>query len=127
MWTLTTGNIDQDEHLDLAVGNIGINSPDFENGSVAVLTGTGDGTFDPLDVHLAGDYVRAVEIGDLDGDGDLDAVAGNSYDARVQVLPNDGTGGFGPGVPWPAREKVEAIALADFDEWSDPDIQLLAA
>jgi len=97
VWKISAGHVDPDDDLDLVVGNLGTPVGIYDNGSISVLTGNGDGTFEPFVAYPSGDRARSLELADLDGDDDLDAVVGNFDDESVSVLPNDGTGVFGTG------------------------------
>ena len=79
-----------------------------------MLLGNGDGTFDPA----PGPAVYGSAVGDLDGDGNLDLVAGSGSD--VNVLMGNGDGTFTPGsniiVTDPDSEAwVASVAVGDFN------------
>ena len=57
-------------------------------GTVAVLAGKGDGTFDPYVAFGTGMGPHAVSIGDLNGDTRPDLVVANKNDGTVSVLLN---------------------------------------
>jgi hypothetical protein len=63
---------------------------------------------------------RAVAPGDLDGDGDLDALA--QGDASGAIWLNDGTGRFAPHRRALSQSTSGAVALGDMDGDGDPDI-----
>ncbi len=94
--SVAVGDFNGDGVLDLAV------SP----GTVRVLLGNGDGTFQPFPAshvsYSVGDSV-AVAVADLDGDGWLDAVTANFSSNDVAILLNDGawTGPSPGGSPGP--------------------------
>jgi len=114
VWALAADDVDDNLTTDLIVGNIGAGTG-YPNGSVAVLKGRGDGSFDPLVSHPAGDYVRTARTGDLNGDGAPEIAATNFSAGTVSLLANDGAGGYGPRVPIAAGANPEALAFADFD------------
>lgn len=84
--SLAVGDVNGDGRLDLVTANYGSNA--YSSGSVSVLLGNGNGTFQPAaDVALpsvsSGGYAisrqhpQAVVVGDLNGDGKMDlAVSG---------------------------------------------------
>jgi hypothetical protein len=84
-------DFDQDGHPDLVVG-----SQDFGDSGVQTLHGRGDGTFDPAVYTVTssnGTFVTTtldVTVGDLNGDGHPDVVAGNvRYDSNQHPVARD--------------------------------------
>lgn len=102
-----------------------------ENGMVEIITGTGSGTFayefdpdsetldernDLLDPALSSYSADMLAIGDLDGDGNPDLVAGKKDPGgSLLVFLNDGSGVLAAASqPW-TESNPGAIAIADFD------------
>ncbi|MEZ5966330.1 MAG: VCBS repeat-containing protein [Planctomycetota bacterium] len=115
------GDVDGDGDLDVVFGNLRQQNRLLLNDGSARFT-------DVTSARLPGilDATRAVALGDVDGDGDLDLVVGNLGE-RCGLFLNDGSGFFAdatfakmPSVVFETR----AIALGDVDGDSDLDIVL---
>lgn len=84
--SVVLGDVDGDGDLDLVTGNYSQNTRLYlNNGTAAPFNGV-SGTNISSDVN----NTRAVVIGDVDGDGDLDLVAGN-YGSSSRLYLNNGT------------------------------------
>jgi len=119
------GDADRDGDLDLVAGNSGqANRLYLNNGTAAPWAGVSG-----VDVTADADSTRSVALGDLDGDGDLDLVAGN-YGPRNRLYLNDGVGN-----PWDTLSTgvdvtldanfTLSVVLGDVD--GDGDLDLVAA
>jgi len=90
------------------------------NGTMLVLLGNGDGTFEaPVSYTIpASSYIS---IGEFNGDGKPDIALGGgvagSYPAssEVSVLINNGDGTFQSAVNYPITGEIEALAVADLN------------
>src|SRR6056297_516369 len=120
--SLALGDMNGDNHLDLAVGNVGINklylSNRTDNPWSSVVTGSAIGS-EP-------DSTRYLVLGDIDGDGDLDVLAGNLgaanrlYRNTGSPQPFDGVSGSDIS----AAAATHALALDDVN--GDGKIDLIA-
>ena len=110
------GDLDGDGDLDIYVANFGAANGVWINQGNA--QGGTTGTFSLT--HSVGlSNTNDVELGDLDGDGDLDALAAN-YGQSSRVWLNDGTGMFAAAQDLPSADSF-AVALGDLDGDGDLD------
>ena len=112
-YDVSVGDIDGDGDLDAVVANYHW----LGYGGAKVWINVGNGTFSDRRQSL-GSGGRAVELGDLDGDGDLDAVVGSRSN---QVWINDGTGTFEPS-HHRLGGRIHEMALGDLDVDGDLDM-----
>jgi len=102
--SVATGDFNGDGKTDLVVANQCQSSGNCSNGSVGVLLGKGDGTFQPAQNYASGgNNTAAVAASDLNGDGRTDLVLanqcqirGNCAEGSVSVLLGNGDGTFQP-------------------------------
>jgi uncharacterized repeat protein (TIGR01451 family) len=111
---VTTGNFNGDSETDLVVAN-------YYSGSVSVLPGNGDGTFQTAIDSPAGQYPSVLAIGDLDNDGKTDLVVA-TYSNTVRVLIGTGTGSFAPPVSYSVGSEPSALAIGDFNNDGHRDV-----
>jgi hypothetical protein len=121
---VTLGDVDGDGDLDFLTAN-------YTSSTVSVRLNDGSGNFTAPALNpnpAVGTNTYSVVLGDLDGDGDLDLLAGCYYGNRVSVRLNDGSGNFtAPALnPNPVvGDYPQSVALGDVDR--DGDLDLLAA
>ncbi len=114
-------DVNHDHHLDIVTTQI--TSPtDSTPDSVAVLLGTGTGTFGPRTTYPVGTDPRGLSVGDVNGDGDPDIVVANNRSVDVSVLLGDGTGVFGRARQYVADSQPMDVNLLPFDENDTLDI-----
>lgn len=119
-FSVALGDIDGDGDLDLVEGNYGFGTNVVEGNRVRLNDGTG--TFSSGVVLSNAAKTTSVALGDIDGDGDLDLVEGNSNTDNLLWL-NDGSGSFTVTNQKLGDTDTQSIALGDID--GDDDLDLL--
>ena len=124
--SVAAADLDGDSDPDLAVANstsdLNLDSKD----NVTILRNNGNGNFrEPAtSPQQAGASPHSVAAADLDGDGDEDLAVANLLSDTVTILRNNGAGNFTEPASSPefAQYNPVAVAAADFDGDSDPDL-----
>jgi hypothetical protein len=135
-WAVALGDVDGDGDLD--VFGAGCCGSSTSPGGIlhshnVVWLNDGTGVFRDSGQRLGESGSKAVALGDLDGDGDLDAFVGNSHESSGVSRPNqpnkiwlnDGTGRFSDSGQLLGRAETQALDLGDVD--GDGDLDALAA
>ncbi len=96
----------------------------FEDYTVQVLLGTGNGTFGTASTYAVGKHPYAIASADLNHDGYPDLVVANEADGTITVLLNNGTGGFtqASGSPITVGTQPTGVAIGDLNNDGIPDI-----
>ncbi len=122
-WQMAVGDVNGDGLLDVSSANANNN-----NGSI--LLGNGDGTFQSPAVYNvaamgsgSNEFPLATDLGDLDGDGDLDWIT-SSFNGEFVVMLNDGAGQFQFFAELDAPVAASCSLLFDFDNDGDLDLGL---
>jgi hypothetical protein len=114
-YRFVTGDFNRDGRLDLIVVN-----PNFPTGSISVLLGNGDGSFQPA-INYITKYTGQIRAADFNGDGWLDlAVLGSG----IQVFLNNGDGTFRTGGVYTPSYGVRALAAADINRDGKIDLMV---
>ncbi len=118
--SVVSGDFNKDGKTDLVASNL------FGN-SISVLLGDGAGGFGiATNLPVVGDGRGApagLAVGDFDGDTNLDLVIAIEYNpGRVFVMSGDGAGNFAVTGMLDAGVVTTAVAVADFNGDSKPDI-----
>jgi len=113
------GDINRDGKPDVAVATrAATNNSPTGSTTTSIFLGNGDGTFGAARSVDTGPNVSALLLGDLNGDGSPDIIAGNgaskATNGRVSVLLNAGDGTFGQPQAYLSGQGVTSIAAARF-------------
>ena len=114
--SVAVGDFNGDGKADLAIGNT-------LAGTVSVLLGKGDGTFQPGVTYPDG-AANYIVAGDFNGDGKLDLALANFGDNQVGILLGNGDGTFRDVVKYAAGESPISLAVGDFN--GDGNLDLVA-
>lgn len=91
--SIAIGSLNGDQHQDIVIGN-------FNNGgTVSILMGAGEGTFETATTSLVGAGPNYVVIGDFNGDDDSDIAIANENADTVSILSGNGKGLFSTTTP----------------------------
>ena len=116
---LGMGDLDADGDLDALIGDLNegstvwVNQGGKQGGTVGAYSDSGQ--------RMVITGTEDLALGDVDGDGDLDAVFGCGEGDASQVWSNDGQAGFTQGASLESRDTL-AVALGDVDGDGDLDI-----
>lgn len=128
--SIAAGDVDGDGDLDIVAGNAArwrndIDADDQIDPQAAnrLYLNDGAGNFTGSDIAPSDQHdTMAVTLEDVDGDGDLDLVAGNDG-AADRLYLNDGAGGFGAGSDVLGELRAtRAVTFGDIDADGDPDL-----
>jgi hypothetical protein len=108
-----TADFNGDGNLDLAVANYNQDDAGFDSGSVSVLLGNADGTFQPALTSATGYLHLSLAVGDFNNDRKLDLVTANAYD--VSVLLGNGDGTFQAATNIGVDGNPQSVAVGDFN------------
>jgi hypothetical protein len=128
-YSVAIGDVNGDGKPDLVVANE-FCSINCENGSVSVLLGNGDGTFQAAVSYSSGGYAAvSVAVRDVNGDGKPDLVVANKFcninceNGSVSVLLGNGDGTFQPAVSYGSGGyQAYSVAVADVNGDGRPDL-----
>jgi hypothetical protein len=134
-YSVAVADVNGDGKPDLVVANQCADSTCATNGTVAVLLGNGDGTFQTAVAYSSGGYIPvSVVVADVNGDGKPDLLVGNQCESNstcanggmVGVLLGKGDGTFQSSVSYGAggfdRGTLVGEAVGDVNGDGKPDL-----
>jgi hypothetical protein len=123
-WQLAVGDINGDGHEDVVTADADLSAMLSRN-TATVLIGDGKGKLMPL-APYSGSLNRpfAIDLGDLDGDKDLDVVVSN-FRGNWEILLNDNKGALTRNQFFPPAKSASCAILVDVDNDKDLDLVVI--
>jgi hypothetical protein len=120
---VAAADVNGDGKPDLLVANT-CNNVSCTSGSVGVLLGNGDGTFQAaVSYDTGGTGARPIEIADVNGDGKSDLLVANSFYSTVGVLLGNDDGTFQAAMIYSSGGYLAtSLAAADVNGDGSPDL-----
>ena len=109
---VAVGDFNGDGIADLAIANF---VDVAGSGTISVLLGNGDGTFQTQQTYAVGQEPSYVAVADFNGDGIPDLAVTNTNGNTVSVLLGNGNGTFQPQVSYAAGAAPTGIVVGDFN------------
>ena len=121
---VAVADVNGDGKPDLLVANECGTSTDCGRGSVGVLLGNGDGTFQAAKNYDVGYAINSLAVADVNGDGRLDLlVAKGGTNNNVGVLLGNGNGTFQPVLDYDSGGNTAlSVVVADVNGDGKPDL-----
>ena len=120
-FALVAADFNGDGKLDLAT----VNNPNGA-GSVSVLVGNGDGTFQSHVDYATGNHSTGIVAADFNRDGKIDLAVANDYSNSVSILLGNGDGMFQNQTQVSVGANPIQIQTADFNGDGKPDLITLS-
>ena len=92
------------------------------DGTISVLMGNGNGTFQSQRTLAVGSCPYSLALADLTGDGRLDIVTTDYGSNSISVLLNQSHGSFAPPTTWATDQEPVATLVGDFNGDGLPDL-----
>ncbi|MCC6678277.1 MAG: VCBS repeat-containing protein [Phycisphaerales bacterium] len=125
--SIAVSDFNSDGKPDLAVLNYNFYSWPFEPGSVSILLGNGDGTFQPAANFDMDGASYCILARDFNGDGRADLAVVNEIAGTVSILLGNGDASFQPAAKYPAGGNPYFAAAADFNADGALDLAVTAS
>jgi hypothetical protein len=120
--SIASGDVDGDGDIDVLLG--GWDGSASNGGTLSMHRNNGAADFSNRTDRMTSHIVRDLALGDVDSDGDLDAVTTDGETVNRLYL-NDGTGVFTGGISLALGQRVRDLAMADLN--NDTFIDIVAA
>src|SRR5437764_1402814 len=126
--TITVGDFNRDGKLDLALANGpstscgGLGCVTTFDARVSVLSGKGNGTFEPAAAYNAGVVPASLAAGDFNGDGNPDLIEVDGYASVVLVMLGNGDGTLQAAANYDVGSYPASVAEGDFNSDGKPDL-----